>query len=159
MRESERDALIIVASCVIIGLSLYSLIGIPDTSFGAVEVHNIHAEGNLISLHTGCHILSMSTSQPQISSINQEFENETTRPMTHDLALDLVESSGSSVETVKIHSFQNGTYYSDIILSNGEKVDARPSDALALSLRTDSPVKVDRNLLHSEGEMVCDHFV
>jgi len=159
MRESDRDALIIVASCIVIGLSLYSLTGVQDKSFGAVEVHSIHAEGNLLSLHTGCHILDMSTSRSQVSAINQEFENQTTRPMTHDLSIDLVESTGETIEAVEIHSFENGTYYSDIVLSNGETVDARPSDAVALSVRTDSTVKVDRNLLHSEGEMVCDHFV
>lgn len=59
------------------------------------------------------------------------------RPLTHDLVSNLIEASGCKVERVDITELRNGTYYAMIRLERPDgtvaEVDARPSDAVALS--------------------------
>lgn len=65
------------------------------------------------------------------------------RPMTHDLLKNIIELMEARVEKVEICDLRNSTYYALIHLNyNGKQIpiDARPSDALALSLRFNAPI-------------------
>lgn len=67
------------------------------------------------------------------------------RPLTHDLLNNLLETWELHLERVIIHSLQDNTFYAVLCLSQGEvkkEVDCRPSDAIALALRTNSPIWV-----------------
>jgi len=71
------------------------------------------------------------------------------RPMTHDLLQNVIEALGARVSRVVIHDLQHETYYARIYLDapQGEiDVDARPSDAIALALRTDAPIYISEEL-------------
>ncbi|MDP9119972.1 MAG: bifunctional nuclease family protein [Acidobacteriota bacterium] len=75
---------------------------------------------------------------------------EPPRPMTHDLLRSLVENLGASVEKIVISDLQESTFFALIYLRSGERsipVDARPSDAIALALRTRAPIYVLRSVL------------
>ncbi len=73
------------------------------------------------------------------------------RPMTHDLLRNLIIQMGYRVERVIVTDLRDNTFYAviDLVDEDGEKVslDARPSDAIALALRTDSPIYVDQRVL------------
>lgn len=75
----------------------------------------------------------------------------TPRPMTHDLIRELLGATGFSVEHVLIHTLSDSVFLASIHLVNaaGEAraVDSRPSDALAVALRTSSDVLVDPEVL------------
>jgi RNA polymerase sigma factor (sigma-70 family) len=76
------------------------------------------------------------------------------RPMTHDLALRLVESLGAQVRQVVVNTITENTYYAEITLVAGEqtyKVDARPSDAIALAVRVGAPVYAARAVIDQAG--------
>jgi len=65
------------------------------------------------------------------------------RPMTHDLMATMLKTLDSTVDRVIISDLREGTYYAEIVLrTHGEevKIDARPSDAIALSLRVEAPI-------------------
>lgn len=69
------------------------------------------------------------------------------RPMTHDLLKNVVDSLGGKVTKVLVNDIQQNTFYARIFLeagASGEKleIDSRPSDAIALALRTGSPIFV-----------------
>lgn len=76
------------------------------------------------------------------------------RPLTHQLAHDLVRATGASIERVDIVDLRNNTFYARIALAGpggmalGE-VDARPSDAVALALRAKAPVRVAESVLEA----------
>ncbi|HTV02525.1 MAG TPA: bifunctional nuclease family protein [Luteitalea sp.] len=84
-------------------------------------------------------------------SVALQLENSaSTRPMTHDLLKHLVEALDGTVTEVHITDVREGTFYALIYLSaRGETiaVDARPSDALALALRSRAPVFVADHVL------------
>ena len=76
------------------------------------------------------------------------------RPMSHDLIYSFGEHLGFSVTRVIITEVKNNTYYATIHLSkNGfeKTVDSRPSDAIALALRTKSPILVTPDVLERRG--------
>lgn len=76
------------------------------------------------------------------------------RPMTHDLALRMVETLGARIERVVINKLAENTFYAEIVLTQGKQtatLDARPSDALALAARTSAPVFVARAVLDEAG--------
>ncbi|BAC89803.1 MAG: bifunctional nuclease family protein [Aphanocapsa lilacina HA4352-LM1] len=65
------------------------------------------------------------------------------RPMTHDLLADLCKEWDLHVEKIVIHSLQNNTFYAIITVRRGKQrkeIDSRPSDAIALALRTMTPI-------------------
>ncbi len=67
------------------------------------------------------------------------------RPLTHDLMVNFLEAWNLTLERVIIHSLQDNTFYAVLIVRQGEvkkEIDARPSDAIALALRTNSPIWV-----------------
>jgi bifunctional DNase/RNase len=75
---------------------------------------------------------------------------EPPRPMTHDLLRSLVEQLGGSVEKIVISDLRESTFFALIHVrtpSTALTLDARPSDAIALALRTESPIFVLRSVL------------
>lgn len=72
------------------------------------------------------------------------------RPMTHDLMKDIIEKLGGKVERVSVTDLRENTYFAYIKVRVGDKVyyiDSRPSDAIALALRTGSPIYITQKIL------------
>ncbi|MBF2034866.1 MAG: bifunctional nuclease family protein [Leptolyngbyaceae cyanobacterium T60_A2020_046] len=84
--------------------------------------------------------------QDQAKSIISALENQQApRPLTHDLFVNLLEDWDMSLERVVIHALRDNTFYALLTLVQGElrkELDARPSDAIAIALRTDAPIWV-----------------
>ena len=62
------------------------------------------------------------------------------RPLTHDLFRDVLEALGVQLNTVNITALRDGIFFADLIFSNGKEVSARPSDSIALALRTGASI-------------------
>ena len=72
------------------------------------------------------------------------------RPLTHDLLLSVIDTLGTSVSSIIVSDLKNDTFFAKIILDvdgSQVEVDARPSDALALSVRADVPVYAEEAVL------------
>lgn len=76
---------------------------------------------------------------------------EPPRPMTHDLLKSVVESLGTQVLRVEITRIEAGTFYGLVVLDGpGDSVieiDARPSDSIALAVRTGAPIFISQQVL------------
>ncbi|MGK7876124.1 MAG: bifunctional nuclease family protein [Xenococcaceae cyanobacterium] len=67
------------------------------------------------------------------------------RPLTHDLIANILKAWEMNLERIIIHSLQDNTFYAVLCVSQGEakkEIDCRPSDAIAIALRTGSPIWV-----------------
>jgi bifunctional DNase/RNase len=76
------------------------------------------------------------------------------RPMTHDLLRTVVDMLGGVVEAIEVTDLRDSTYYAVIYLEIGGRrvsVDARPSDAISLALRTKSPIFVAKKVLEASS--------
>jgi bifunctional DNase/RNase len=87
----------------------------------------------------------------EANAIALQIENiATPRPMTHDLLRNVIEDLKASVQKIVVCDLQENTFYALIYLSvNGDTVaiDARPSDAIALALRTRAPIFVEETVI------------
>ena len=76
--------------------------------------------------------------------------------MTHDLLKSIMEMIDIRVNKIEVCELKNNTYYALIYISQGEKeisIDARPSDALALSLRVDAPIFVAEEVITQSAQI------
>jgi uncharacterized protein len=89
----------------------------------------------------------------EANAIALQIENvQTPRPMTHDLLKNVLEDLEARVERVVVCELRENTFYAAIHLRMQEEtivVDARPSDAIALALRTRSPIFVEEEVIQN----------
>jgi bifunctional DNase/RNase len=78
------------------------------------------------------------------------------RPLTHDLMRDVVNALGRRLEQVRITELRDGVFYAELVFSDGVEVSARPSDAIALALRTSSPIFGAEPVLEEAGITIPD---
>ena len=78
------------------------------------------------------------------------------RPLTHDLLKDVLSALDSPVERVQITDLRDGVFFAELRFADGVIVSARPSDAIALALRTGSPIFSEADVLEEAGIMIED---
>ncbi len=87
----------------------------------------------------------------EATSIATELEKiQFPRPMTHDLLKNCLDHLKVKVERIEVCDLRNNTYFALIYLRSNDQVssiDARPSDAIAIALRTDAPIFVKEDVL------------
>ncbi|BFM38954.1 bifunctional nuclease family protein [Synechocystis sp. LKSZ1] len=84
--------------------------------------------------------------QDQARAIIGALENQKpTRPLTHDLIVNLFQAWDLVLDRIIIHSLQDNTFYAVLCLEQGQikkEIDCRPSDAIAIALRLNTPIWV-----------------
>lgn len=81
------------------------------------------------------------------------------RPLSHDLMAELVKSLGGQLDLVEITALRNGTFVAEIAVSGpgGERrLDARPSDSIALAVRLAAPLYAEEDVLREAGAEFVD---
>ena len=76
------------------------------------------------------------------------------RPMTHDLLQSVISILGATVIRIVVSDINNDTFYAKIVIQSNDtqlEIDARPSDAIALAVRTDAPIFADDNVVEKAG--------
>jgi uncharacterized protein len=73
------------------------------------------------------------------------------RPLTHDLMKELIGATGNELTEVRITEMRDGVFYALLVLSSGAEVSARPSDSIALALRTGSKIVCAEEILDEAG--------
>jgi bifunctional DNase/RNase len=93
----------------------------------------------------------------EATAIASELEGiKFSRPMTHDLFRNMMEMVDIKVLKIEVCDLKNNTYYALIHFSQGERemtIDARPSDALALSLRVNAPIFVAEKVIDKSSQI------
>jgi bifunctional DNase/RNase len=89
----------------------------------------------------------------EANAIALQIENiQTPRPMTHDLLRNVIQDLQATVEKVVVYDLKENTFYAMIHLqtpAGAVTIDARPSDAIALALRTRAPIMVEEKVIDS----------
>ena len=93
----------------------------------------------------------------EASSIATAIENiQTPRPMTHDLLKNLLDNLGVKVIKIEINDLKDNTYYALIHLDVDNKrlvIDSRPSDAIAIALRTGASIFVEESVIKKSAKV------
>ena len=80
--------------------------------------------------------------------------HEPQRPMTHDLLKTVIGELGATISHILVNDIHDSTFYARIVVEQGShtiEIDARPSDAIALAVRTDVPIYVEPHVLEHAG--------
>ena len=78
------------------------------------------------------------------------------RPLTHDLFRDVIAAFGQALESVRITALRDGVFYAELVFSGGREVSARPSDSIALALRTGATIYASDEVLEEAGIEIPD---
>ena len=109
---------------------------------------------------TGERVLPIWIGFMEASAIAMELEKTPrARPLTHDLMKTLLETLKFSVIRVDVTDLKNDTFYAEIRLQRGSEehiVDSRPSDAIAIALRTGCPIFVRDEVLEKSKKLEID---
>jgi uncharacterized protein len=127
----------------------------------AVRVERVGLDANdlpvvLLEESHGSRWLAIWIGTAEAESIAMSIDEVATpRPNTHDLARSVIDGLHGEVERVVVTDLRGSTYYATLALRSGGRhveIDARPSDAIAIALRTRAPIFVrDHLFAHSEA--------
>lgn len=113
----------------------------------------------VISLTGGCYQVIASTDVTQAESIINGLEGKiNVRPNTHDLMKDMFQNLGIEVVIVKVVDLKDNNFIGRIILKQGNKIlslDSKPSDGIAIAVRTNAPIYMNRDLMEKMGKYIC----
>ena len=114
----------------------------------------------LLREHDGDRYLPIWINTPEATAIALAHDGiRPERPLTHDLVASLIEELGAKVREVIVTELRGGTFYADLRLQVGDDIhtiSSRPSDAVAIAVRTDAPVFASRELLDQAGVLIHD---
>jgi uncharacterized protein len=104
----------------------------------------------------GRRVLPIWIGQPEAESIVMQMNQVSReRPLTHDLCKSVIAGLGAALARVDITKVENNTYFAEMHLVRGElgvRLDARPSDSVAIALRLNAPIFVAESLLTTPEE-------
>jgi bifunctional DNase/RNase len=103
----------------------------------------LSTEGRLLEIWIGA------VEAGAIAMAQQELQAP--RPLTHDLIVNILQTLNVNLITVRITSISDGIYMAELVLSDGSKIECRPSDAVALAIRTDAPILVAEDVFEKAG--------
>ncbi|MDY0082395.1 MAG: DUF151 domain-containing protein [Ignavibacteriaceae bacterium] len=81
------------------------------------------------------------------------------RPLTHDLLKVLIDNLGANVIEIIVNELKENTFFAKIVLESSgltNEIDARPSDAIALAVRTDAPIFVSEVVMETAAFLPSD---
>lgn len=104
----------------------------------------------------GQRVLPIWIGPAEASAIAMEMQGiKPPRPMTHDLLKTVIQGLGAAVQRINISAIKEKTYFAELWLSREDHVfqlDARPSDSIALALRTQAPIFTEADLLEQMAD-------
>ena len=123
-----------------------------EVNVNGIFLTQSQASGIILKEKNGSRTLPIVIGEYEAQSIALGLENiKPPRPITHDLTLSILESCGAKIDSVLITELKNNTYFAVIRLRKKLKywdVDARPSDAIAMAVRTTIPIFVDEEVMN-----------
>ena len=122
----------------------------------------------LLKTADGNRFLPIWIGHPEAAAILMKLQNASTpRPMTHDLVADILTQLDVEVTRITVTELRENTFFARItVQQNGSEfeVDSRPSDAIALAVRTDAPIfaadqVIQESAIEFEGEDVNEEEI
>jgi bifunctional DNase/RNase len=118
-----------------------------------------YINGTTIYLSSDCYVISFDVTPDQAYSIEKGMEGSLgPRPLTHDIMKDILDNYKINITNIRIDRYDNEIYYATIYMRQENKIlelDARPSDSIALSIRTGIPIYFRDSILMDRGVYIC----
>ena len=109
----------------------------------------------ILAEENGARRIAIIIGTPEAQSIAIFLEDlHPPRPLTHDLFVTFINEVNIFLKEIFIYKFSEGVYFSELVFSNNGKeirIDSRTSDAIALAVRTNSPIYTTEEILREAG--------
>jgi bifunctional DNase/RNase len=146
---------IVLVGVIVYSAYVFSRIQATLTTEGyiSVQVDKLEtiADRSIIVLKGECSELTFYISPEQALAIQEGLnKRKRFRPMTHDIIVDILEGLNIKPVMVKIITLSDNTYFAELTLQEWNRflvVDIRPSDGIAIAVRTDTPIYVNEGLM------------
>lgn len=117
----------------------------------------------LLSEENGPHKIPIVIGSSEAQSIAIKMEGIIPpRPLTHDLFVSFAHAFGVKLTEVFIYKFEDGIFYSELTFSDGSRsvqLDARTSDAIAIAMRTHTPIFTTRDVVSETGFILDENDI
>jgi len=128
-----------------------------------VEMDVLELEGVTIAFGSGCKAIIADTSPERALAIQAGLDGVIElRPTIYDGFSETLDVFNMTIVSMAVESFDGQFYYSNLVVRNPTKVvkiDMKPSDAMALALRTQAKMYINKELLEAQGVDVCSDAV
>jgi len=107
----------------------------------------------LLKTAEGNKFLPIWIGHPEAAAILMKLQGANTpRPMTHDLLTDMLEKLEARVIRIAVTELRENTFYAVVTVAvDGSEIDSRPSDAIALAVRSDAPIYADDSVIEESA--------
>ena len=157
-KKTHKLSLIIFLALIFFSFASIALLNI--TNFEEYLVADVlQVNGNTVILGNNCTAIVAETSPERAHSIETGMKGIIEqRPDTYDIFAQTLKSFNITLEYVTLDNFENNTYYANLFLRSGNKflkLDVKPSDGIALAIRTNSTIYINKTLLSEQGQNIC----
>jgi len=157
-KKASKLPLIVFLLVVLFSFVALGIMNLMNTE-DYVVVNVLQVSGTTVVLGNNCTAIISDTSQERAQSIRDGINGIIEeRPNTHDIFAETLKSFNITLDRVTIDSLVNGTYYANLYLISADKVlklDVKPSDGIALALRMNSTIYINKTLLQQVGSVIC----
>ncbi|UCD04477.1 MAG: bifunctional nuclease family protein [Candidatus Woesearchaeota archaeon] len=161
MRVTKTLMGILIGLVVVTAITFATLqyLEIDESDYIKIEVIKVGDQGFIFLGNDSCTGIIAKTSEERAQSMKLGLEKEIEfRPNTHDIFSAALEHFNITLNKVIIHKMAENTYFSDMILIQGNRVlklDSKPSDAISVALRTNSSIYINKTLFEERKEKIC----
>jgi len=157
-KKTHKLSLIIFLALIFFSFASIALLNI--TNFEEYLVADVlQVNGYTVILGNNCTAIVAETSPERAHSIETGMKGIIEqRPDTYDIFAQTLKSFNITLEYVTLDNFENNTYYANLFLRSGNKflkLDVKPSDGIALAIRTNSTIYINKTLLSEQGQNIC----
>ncbi len=156
-KESKLPLIIFIILTLFSFISLGVLNLIQYSNYVVADV--LQVSGTFVIVGHNCTAIIAQTSPERAYSIELGLKRIIEeRPNTHDIFASVLRTYNITLDSVAIERFDGNYYYANLYLRSGNKIlkiDAKPSDAIALALRMNSTIYINKTLLEEIGRNVC----
>lgn len=157
MSKAPLAALVLLILSSVMAYAIASLVGLDRSNYIAADY--LKVSGSTVYIGYNCTAIVAETSQERADAIESGIEGVINqRPNAYDTFAETLKSFNITLDSVDIERFDGNYYYSDLILKSKDKVlklDTRPSDAIALAVRTNSTIYINKTMLQEVGKNIC----
>lgn len=141
----------------IMAFAIVNLIEIDKSNY--IVADYLKVTGTTILIGNNCTAIVADTSQERADSIDSGMKGIIDqRPNTHDTIVAILKSFNITLDSVLMERFDGKFYYANLILKSGDKIlklDTKPSDAIAIAVRTNSTIYINKTMLEEVGKNIC----
>lgn len=158
-KQNSKSPMITLVVLILISVMAFAIVNMIDEDEYLIA-NVLEVSGNYVTIGHNCSAIIAETSSERAYSILLGAQGVIEkRPTTHDIFVETLKNFNITIDKVLIEDFDNEFYYSFIIFNSGEKIlklDAKPSDAIAMAVRTGSEIYIKKDLLDEIGVDVCN---